>query len=481
MSRISKNAIAMIIVAAACAAGLTAVYFIERGHYQDHFFSGTRINGWDYSDASSSDVINDLQSKFANYELTISERDGKTETITGTDLGLSYTDDGAVAQIMESQNADLWFMEAGKGHVYSVADEFSMDEKKFADIVDGLGCFQNMTSPEDAYVDSTADKGFFIVPEVEGDELDRKEVTALIKNAILELKPSLDLEEEGLYKAPKIRSDNEELVSAADKGNQLLSANVTFDFKDRTYNASGAQIYDWMKEEEGNFVLDRDLVYKWVNQMAYETDTFGLERDFTTSTGETIKLAAGGDYGWCMDRDATTDRLINMILNGQTATVEPDYLYTANDRSVNDIGGTYIEVCIDSQMLWCYADGQLVTSTHVITGNTSTGFSTPSGSCWAVDGKKTDFTFSHFANSSCKYWLPFNGECGVHDASWNSAEAYETPGYYLTGGSHGCVNTPFDPMQIIFEHIEIGDPVIVYFSPSQVVGPEPTQEVLGGP
>ena len=480
MSRISKNAIVMIIIGAACVAGLATVYFIQRSHYQNHFLDNTFINGWDYSNATVADVTNDLQDKFANYELVINERGGNTESITGTDLGLAYNDDGSISSIMDEQNADLWFMEIGHGHEYSVSDDFRMDEEKLTELVSDLECLKGMVSPKDAYVDSSEDKGYYVVEEVMGDELDPQQVYAVIKDAVLNLKPSVDLEKEELYKNPKIFKDDETLKKQVESGNKLLSANVTFDFKDRQYTADKKVIYGWMKEDKDGYTLVRDDVYKWVNQMAYETDTFGLERSFTTSTGENIMLAAGGDYGWCMDREATTDRLIGMIENGETATIEPDYLYTANDRGLNDIGGRYAEVCIESQMMWVYDNGELVVSTHVITGNTSTGFSTPSGSCWAIDGKKTDFNFSHFDGTSCSFWLPFNDEVGIHDATWNSAEAYNDPSYYLSGGSHGCVNTPFDAMSIVFDHLEIGDPVIVYYSASQVTGPEPTQAV-GGP
>ena len=38
-----------------------------------------------------------------------------------------------------------------------------------------------------------------------------------------------------------------------------------------------------------------------------------------------------------------------------------------------------------------------------------------------------------------KYWMPFNGGIGLHDAVWQSAFGGER---YKTKGSHGCVNLP---------------------------------------
>ena len=73
------------------------------------------------------------------------------------------------------------------------------------------------------------------------------------------------------------------------------------------------------------------------------------------------------------------------------------------------------------------------------------------------------------------FWLPFNEDVGIHDASWRPEAAY-VPETYETSGSHGCVNTPYAAAEKIFNTVDIGYPVIVYYSTDQVVGPEPTQE-----
>ena len=69
--------------------------------------------------------------------------------------------------------------------------------------------------------------------------------------------------------------------------------------------------------------------------MAYETDTFGLESiPFQTSLGPTITLAAGGDYGWVINKDETTQQLIDNINVGTQGNLEPVYVYTAMDPVV---------------------------------------------------------------------------------------------------------------------------------------------------
>ena len=55
--------------------------------------------------------------------------------------------------------------------------------------------------------------------------------------------------------------------------------------------------------------------------------------------------------------------------------------------------------------------------------------------------------------------MPFNGGIGIHDASWRNKFGGEI---YKTGGSHGCVNSPYEVAKAIFDNIEVGTPVVCY-------------------
>ncbi len=55
--------------------------------------------------------------------------------------------------------------------------------------------------------------------------------------------------------------------------------------------------------------------------------------------------------------------------------------------------------------------------------------------------------------------MPFNGDVGIHDMQ---TRAYFGGTIYLTNGSHGCVNTPYEQAQTIFNTVSVGTPVIVY-------------------
>ena len=63
--------------------------------------------------------------------------------------------------------------------------------------------------------------------------------------------------------------------------------------------------------------------------------------------------------------------------------------------------------------------------------------------------------------SDVTFWMPFNGGIGLHDATWRSSFGGNI---YKNSGSHGCVNLPYNVAKTIYNNIEVGTPIIVYYS-----------------
>lgn len=121
--------------------------------------------------------------------------------------------------------------------------------------------------------------------------------------------------------------------------------------------------------------------------------------------------------------------------------------------------GTYVEISIAQQHMWFYENGKLILDTDVVTGNTDGECDTPTGNfTMTTRGQNVTLTgpgYSSFVN----YWMGFYGGCGIHDASWRSSFGGDI---YQGNGSHGCVNTPLDKVQVIYERTDFGTPVYVY-------------------
>lgn len=430
--------------------------------FSSHFLKGTTINGIDCSKKTVEQVKEQIQDEIGEYKLRITELDGKTETISALQIELTYVDDSKVDELMEEQNQWKWISSLSNHSSFELAANTTYDKSLIEGILDDLSCFQeeNITAPQDAHLE---DKGtsYEIVPEVEGNTLDREKVKASVIEAIDSGKTEINLAELGCYLKPGIYQDNEALVAERDTLNKFLQTNLTYDFGDREEVVNASMVKEWLvKREDGQWDIDEEKVAAYVQQLAYKYDTFGLTHKFTTFAGNQIELK-GGDYGWVIKKQATTEALLQAIREGQTGTVEPIYLYEGKSRDTDDIGGTYVEISISEQRMWCYKDGSLIVDTPVVTGNSSKGYDTPSGSVWAIDAKKSpDVLKGEGYEQPVTYWMPFVGNVGIHDAdTWRSEYGGEI---YKTNGSHGCVNTPTANAEKIFNAVEIGTPVIVY-------------------
>lgn len=474
-----KRHVLTIVIPIAAVAVLGGVYFAGRLKYQSRFLPGTYINGYAVSDQTAPEVKKTLARDVKKYQLTLKERQDKTETVDADDVGLSMTDTGDVDSLLKQQNANAWFLSLSQKKNLKAGTAYTVDDDKLTSAVQQLDAFkpENETAPTDSSIE-LKDNKFTIKDGDDGTTLKTDETVSAVKEAVLAQKKSLDLDKAGLYETIDNPTARETLQKQIDTYNSWLSATQTYSMKGKTYTVDAATIAGWLKKNaDGTYDLDTAKVHQFVDKMAYDTDTFGLARDFKTHSGRTIHLAGGGDYGWAMNEDKTAAALIAAIKSGKAnANAQAVYRYSAEDRGTNDIGGRYVEVNISQQKMWCYNNGQLVVETDVVTGNEARGTSTPSGSVWAIDAKKSPDHFKT-TNVDVTYWMPFNDGCGIHDASWRSAYGGTI---YKTNGSHGCVNTPLAAVQKIYSVMKIGDPVVVYYSEDQPVGPQPTGEVTGG-
>ena len=120
-----------------------------------------------------------------------------------------------------------------------------------------------------------------------------------------------------------------------------------------------------------------------------------------------------------------------------------------------------VEVNLSEQHAYVYKDGQMVIDSDFVSGNISAGNGTHTG-VYPIAYKEKDATLrgDNYA-TPVDYWMPFNMGEGLHDAKWRSSFGGSI---YKTSGSHGCINLPKDKAKEIFETVEAGWPVIVFYT-----------------
>lgn len=437
------------------------VYIAVAVYFSSHFYEDTEIYGIDCSQKSVEEVKILVADKLDEYRLEVKERGGASEYLSADQIDLKFVDNSSIDRMARAQRSYIWpvMLLMERNDVAGVA--FTYDQKKALTAFKDLECMNPIytKAPTDAYVQVT-DSGFEVVKETEGNTLNPETTAKALYAALDGGKSVLDLEEEDCYLKPDLYSDDEALVAEAEAKDILVQADITYEFGSRQERVNAPVIAQWITQAaDGNYVIDDVEVTEYVEALAEKYDTFGLPRQFYTSLGTTVTLT-DGDYGWCMDQDATVVDLLNALGSGYQGTMEPQYTYTAMSREENDIGDTYVEICISQQVMWCYKDGVCIVYTPVVTGNPNKGNATPSNGVWSIDAKMQNYTLvGEGYRSPVDFWMPFNGNVGIHDMQ---TRAYFGGTIYLTNGSHGCINTPYANAKTIYENVSIGTPVIVY-------------------
>ncbi len=150
---------------------------------------------------------------------------------------------------------------------------------------------------------------------------------------------------------------------------------------------------------------------------------------------------------------------MEIIRNGESTSREPAYLLEAESHDGPDYGNTYVEINLTAQHLFFYKDGELIVESDFVSGNPSRGNATPDGA-YSLTYKERNATLKgENYRTPVSYWMPFNGNIGMHDSSWRSTFGASI---YKTNGSHGCINLPPSVAETIFENIEQGIPVLCY-------------------
>ena len=437
-------------------------------YFHSHFMFNTKINGTNFSMKSVSQVNDYMEKQVRDYVLTLEESDGGSETISGSDISLKYVPGDELSNLAKKQNKLLWITSLWDAPEIEAKVGVEYDEDALNEQIGSLDCLvaENQTASVDAHPEFQTDK-FVVVDEVVGTQIDTEKFNEKVKEAINGFQSTLNLTEAGCYIQPRFTADSKEVQAAADAMNSYLGANITYDFNPYTEVVDASVISQWVTyDADMNVTFNQEAVKAYIQTLADKYNTKGKTRTITTAAGNQATVE-GGSYGWQIDQEAEYNALIANIQNAETVTREPAYASRAASHEGNDYGSTYAEVDLTNQMVYFVQNGQVVLSTACVTGNPNKGNGTPQGvyslAYKALDqvlrGEKLpDGSYSY--ETPVKYWMPFNGGIGFHDATWQPTFGGSR---YLTNGSHGCVNMPYDMAGQLYNLISAGTPVVCHY------------------
>lgn len=446
--------IIVIIFVIICIYGAFSIYFIK------HFYFGTYINEINVSCKTVKEANELLLKESYNYTIKLEERNDVTEYIKGSNINFEYKGSKETEEIKTSQNPFLWIVNIFSNNKYIINEVYSFDRNLLKEELEKLNCFnsEDIVEPIDACL-KYEDGEFKIIKEVYGNKINEEFLYAYLLNSILLGERCINLDEINAYENPKFTSESEKVIKAQNELNKYVSSEIYYIFDNEIEVLDSSIINTWLEVDSTmNVVINEEKIKEYIKTLGIKYDTYGKTRSFKSTTGKNINVI-GGNYGWRIDRTKEKEALIKNIKSGEIIKKEPIYLQTALGNHENDIGNTYVEINLTNQYLWFYKSGKIITQGDVVTGNVSRGNATPQGT-YTLNYKQKNATLrGDNYNSDVKYWMPFNMNIGIHDASWRNSFGGNI---YRESGSHGCVNAPEYLAKNIFENIEPGTPIICY-------------------
>lgn len=236
-----------------------------------------------------------------------------------------------------------------------------------------------------------------------------------------------------------------------------LTPDIAGSFLERT-----AVLEQPARDERGNLILNEAAVRSWVEELAEQYDTCGKEREFQTTGGETVTVKYG-TYGTRLDVEAEVAYLMKAMLTSRDETElhVPAYKQQGYVRGLDDIGDTYIEIDMTRQHMYFYLEGELTLDTDVVTGDVAKKRETPEGIYFIYGKQRNRILRGGDYATPVDYWLPVVRGVGIHDANWRRSFGGEI---YKTNGSHGCINTPIDIVSKLYDMVEVGMPVVMFYT-----------------
>lgn len=448
-----------------CVVAVLAVTYVGLAiFFNSHFCFGTTLDGIKVGGKSAAAAEELIKKEIDGYSLTLLEREGKSEVISGSSIAVEPVFGGEVEKLIENQNGFSWIVTLFRGEEFEMDRVVTYDNEALKEVIQTLSCMktENQREPVNAtYSAYEEGKGYSLVPADYGTAVNEEGLLKAIAEAVNVLADELDMDETGCYEEPQVGDEDEKLLALIDTLNSYTGMKITYDFGENTEVLDGQTISTWLSDDNLEIVVDSEEVLAFVKTLAKKYNTAYEPKTLKTSYGQTVTIS-GGHYGWRIDNGGEVDQILLDLEGGSDVEREPVYLQTANSHGENDYGDSYVEINLTAQHLFVYKDGELIVESDFVSGNLSKGYDTPTGA-FALTYKTKDATLrgDDYA-TPVNYWMPFAGNVGMHDATWRRNFG---GGIYKKSGSHGCINLPLSAAEKIYNTIDKGYAVLVYNLP----------------
>ncbi len=456
------------LVTVLAAAVLAGFYVGLSEYYKSGFSYGTWINGI-YCTGKTVEEVNRELLQSCYYEgLMVYDGQGNAYRLEAEDIGYTFDFKEALLAYLEEQNPYLWAGNLFHAREKKLTPVVTFGEAELLAALEAIPDYADGGTEQDRDVEIRKTDAGYVLEDERRNVLNKEKVQEAVRSALLSFETEINLTESGCYEDLPYSPGMLDTLARWEQIREFQDCRIVYRFGEEEVPVDASVACDWiavdgegnfLTDEQGRLLADGEKMDGFVEHLADEYDTLGGSRSFQTTRGETITVE-GGIYGNKIDREAEKAYLKQAFYDRVEEIHEPAYLQKGWAEGRNDIGDTYIEVDMTEQMMYYYVDGKMEIETPIVTGNTGRRMGTPEGVNYVYGKAQNRVLTGPGYASHVNFWMPVKGNIGIHDAAWRSEYGGKI---YKTGGSHGCINTPYDAMSRLYDMAEVGTPVVMFY------------------
>lgn len=449
---------------------LTA-YLLLMQYYADRFLPGTYVNGICCTGKTIPEANQLLSKQVSEYRFQVILKDGSIQELKLDQNAYIPDYTALLTELLQKQkNQKRMIGLSVSDSDQSALPVMSYEIEGLNDAINRLPCM--MQEPYEAYLYIELTENGYQLRDSAENYFDPVLARSVIFQAVQSGQQSVDLAASGCYEnSAPVTAEMENVYREWEAIEEVQNLEITYLFGDDKKKMTKKELADFLipdesgertclSDESGKLMIDEDRVYAYIDALAEEYDTYDVARNYQTVSGAQVVIP-GGIYGNRINRRAEGEWLYETLKDRQSAKRVPVYLKTALYQGKDDIGPDYIEVDLTAQKLYFIQNREIVVETDIVSGNLGWRLGTPSRICYVQGKYRNRVLRGPGYESFVNYWVPVYKNIGIHDAPWRSRFGEEI---YKTNGSHGCINVPYDVMTQLYEQIENGMPVIMYYT-----------------
>lgn len=487
--------ITVLIIAIAVAAVFVGMLAYSKGVYKNRWYKNTVINGVDVSGKTLQESKKLILDKIGHYSLKVEGRDGGEMTIDGDDIDYEISFDKSFRNVFKKQHRSLTlpFMH----YSYGAVGEASYDRDEVEDLLNDSELVQGsssykITKPQDAKIVYSEKKNQFVIKKEEkGNTLNVSKTMQALCKALDASQTTLNLSNESkypdVYQQPDVTSDdselNDEIPLYNNAGIRFLKWKIHGNV---TVTVGPDEISDWLEYSDGKVTYDKDKLEDCIEKICLKYKTVGSNRTIKSHTGEKITIV-GGDYGWQIDyekmveqAEKAMDQKIDQDLteayeqdpsaaNKKKLTIENKvsflntaYKFNTKNKTKDYDPDNYTEIDLGEQKVYIFRNGKVKYTFRCISGKPVEGRKTPTGAYYIKEHQSHRVLKGDNYETPVDYWVRITWTgTGFHAAPWQAWSSWSST-YYISHGSHGCLNLSVSDAAQVYKIVKYREAVFIH-------------------